>query len=708
MAGAPRAVSPEFVARVEKSREKRAAVRRLVGAGRWQDAEEEPERVRQFNARHLARLGSRGPESIIGDSSDYQMASFLPEGSQVRRAVAYVEVNDVRSSEAGSGFLISPRLFLTNWHVIRDANAARGTLVTFDRESDEFGRPRPTTSFLLDPDAFALFSEQEDLDYALVAIGERNNGTATLPELGYCPLSNSGDRHRVGMNVNIIQHPGGWPKMITIRNNLLTHRTGRSLLYETDTQQGSSGSPVFNDDWDVIALHHWGGPFLEKTDEAGNPISANVNEGVRISAIVNDLALRANELREPRQRQLLDDALALATAAAPQPGRHVLSPPRAGSTSPESLTLDTFAGDLTMSDSNGTELRVTIPIEVTIRIPGLAAGGSIVARTGGVATSTPVRTLTRGAESVQIDENYANRSGYKANFIPGMQISLPDANATLAKQIAPLRTGEDNAASGELKYEHFTVVLNKRRRIAMYTATNIDGKRYLEVDRKTGEVANDSEGEKWFLDTRVSDAYFLGQSFYSDWSDYFDRGHLTRRSDPTWGTPAQAERANADTYHFTNCSPQHWRFNESTRFWQGAERYVLEKGLLAADSGRKISVFQGPIFDDTIDQWADDVQIPSSFFKVIAWKADSGLKSVGLVVDQLALLDEPRKGMKPPSAAASVNVNQWRVGVAQIAKRTGLDFGAAVTHADTIAEGAAPVVGGEASRLIRRIEDILG
>ena len=59
--------------------------------------------------------------------------------------------------------------------------------------------------------------------------------------------------------------------------------------------------------------------------------------------------------------------------------------------------------------------------------------------------------------------------------------------------------------------------------------------------------------------------FWIDNTFYSQWSNLFDHGHLTRRMDPNWGTEEQAERANADTYHFTNCSPQHFRFNEATR-----------------------------------------------------------------------------------------------------------------------------------------------
>jgi hypothetical protein len=99
--------------------------------------------------------------------------------------------------------------------------------------------------------------------------------------------------------------------------------------------------------------------------------------------------------------------------------------------------------------------------------------------------------------------------------------------------------------------------------------------------------------------------------------------------------------------------------------------------------------------------------VTASFFKVIAWKGAHGLKSVGLVVDQLPLLSETRKNLGPPQGLPSVNVSQWRVAIPAIEKRSGLDFGQAIREADTIG-GGQPLVGGEAAKLIRSFEDILG
>lgn len=700
--------SRAFEERVAETRDDRVRVRKLVETNDWQAAETDPERRKAFFQRQLL-VRSSGAEAIKGPTNNLQPVSFLVEGFQVRRAVGFVEVNDPRGSTVGSGFLISRHLFLTNCHVIQDAIAAAGAQITFDREISPVGRLAPSTTYLLDPDRFALFSVVKNLDYALVAVGERISGRATLDELGSCPLSDAPDRHVLGMNLNIIQHPNGLPKMIAFRDNVLTARTDRTLLYDTDTEIGSSGSPVFNDTWDVVALHHWGEPFLEKVDDEGKEIPVTVNEGVRVSAIYQDLHNQLVTLDTDR-RQLLDESL---TAIDRSP--EIVSGPRLGPPRPnasEALVIQDKLSDegARMSDQNS--LRFVLPLEVSIRLGQLTPTIAVSPATEQIAplsstVAEPRPKLTRqGAEAIHVDEDYSNRDGYDPTFIPGFAVPLPELGAKLAKQIAPLRAGEPDAAAGELKYEHFSIKMNKSKRLAIFTATNIDGERYLAVDRDTGQVAG-SEGEKWFKDPRMSESFWTGQDFYSEWSNYFDRGHLTRRTDPTWGNENQAERANADTYHFTNCSPQHFRFNETTKYWQGAEQYILENGVLAAETGRRICVIQGPVFDNNIDQFAGDLQIPSSFFKVIVWRGDSGPKAVGLIVDQLALLDEERVNLGPPKKAKSVNVKQWRVAVPQIEKRTGLSFAQAVRDADTISSATQPVVGAEAAIPITSFEDLL-
>jgi endonuclease G, mitochondrial len=694
-----------FVDNVERTAADRQQVRQLVAAGRWHEAEPDIARSRSYATRHRSLVSRSGAESIVGTTEDFLRASFLSQGADSARSVGYVEVNYGSKSEIGTGFLVSPQLFLTNRHLVEDESAARGTQVTFFRELDERGAPKPTTTFLLDPTRFALFSPDDQLDYALVALGQRQSGSADPSELGFCALSDHPDKHVIGMNTNIIQHPSGWPKMISVRNNILTARTDHTLLYETDTEQGSSGSPVFNDDWQLVALHHWGEPFLDRGGlEKVAPL--NVNEGVRISAIYRDLASRLDQLPSA-WRALLQQALGNQSVSPNHGDGPRLSPSRRAVPAAETALMTNPQAEHTMAGNDSTSsIKVIIPLEITLRISDVAQPAQSIGFAAPISTPAAVsqKVLTRGAEAVQVDQDYTNRPGYDPKFIPGLQLTLPNPSAVLAKQIGPLRSEEKNAAAGELKYEHFSLKMNKSRRIAVFTATNIDGATYLSVDRKSGQV-NSAEGEVWFKDPRISASFFLDQTFYSAWSTYFDRGHLTRRSDPTWGSAKEAERANADTFHFTNCSPQHFRFNQSAKYWQGLERYVLENGVLAEESKRKICVFQGPIFDDKIDLWADDVQIPSSFFKVVVWRGTAGPKAVGLVVDQLKLLSEARQSMGAPQSLPAVDVNHWRVPIEKIETLTNLDFGNAVRAADTIKVAGQPNVG-EAGVLVKDFRSI--
>jgi endonuclease G, mitochondrial len=666
-----------FRATVAASAEDRARVRAMVAAGQWSRAEPVDDRAGAYFSRIFARGGK---EALQGRTNDLLPISFMTEGAAVRRAVGRVVVDTDQEHIEGSGFLISPHLFLTNQHVITDEAAARRTIVIFDDEADDRGVRQLTTRFRLNPDSLQCYSpEVGGLDYALVAIGERVDGPNDLANLGYCPLANTPDRHMIGMPVNIIQHPGGLPKQIAIRNNLLSFRTEHTLLYETDTDVGSSGSPVFNDDWDVVALHHYGEPFTERRDEHGQPLPSNVNEGIRISAVYNDLSQRAAGLPDP-QRALLAEALALWTQAMAGAGLPQLEkrPP----TADESLSTRKESTMAIAGDARELKLAVPVggmPVDVHIRIgtEQLAVGGpdDAAVDAGRAAMSRRPATLAppqlrRAAEAKRLDKDYSNRNGFNEHLVQGLPVSLSKILAPVAKRIAPLVAGPK---SGELKYQNFSVFMDARRDFAILTATNIDGDSYLEVDRKTGNVTDGEEGETWYKDRRILEEYYVGQDFYSAWSHKFDRGHLTRRSDPTWGSTEEAERANADTYHFTNCTPQHFRFNESAKFWQGIERYVLEKGVLQPGRAKQMAVLQGPVLgrDDT---WAGDVQVPAAFWKIVLWNGANGKRAVGMLAYQSDLLHEDRVSLGPPRDDQPIEVRQYHTPLSEIAKLTNVDL----------------------------------
>jgi endonuclease G len=612
------------------------------------------------------RFGKRNGAESINGSPEFQPFLFLSEGTRVGATVARVTT----PSEGGSGFLISPHLFITNNHVIDSVTTARNTRIGFNYQLDAANQTTSEIEFGLAPDVCFLTANEDDLDFTIVALGNQiSSGPA--PVFGSCPLSDRDDKHALGIPLNIIQHPQRRPKTIVVRNNLLTQRVGRVLQYETDTDAGSSGSPVFNDRWEVVALHHWGEPFLETKDSAGSALPTSVNEGIRVSAIVERLHQLRGSL-PARARQLVDEALALGAGSEP---RDADEPVLHFAHSGAELAPIT-QGTPSMTE----EIKLAIPLEITLRV-GDAGRTTVSARSTATAGAGPAvafslespelspaansKRLRNRSEGVIVDKHYANRDGYDPGFLDGDRIAIPQPKDT--KALAPLLAG-----GHELKYTHYSVLLHHERRVALVTATNIDGEHYLKIVRATGKPAKAEATDTWYSDPRVDPSYYLGAEFYARTSDYFDRGHLTRREDPNWGSTAEAVRANADTFHLTNCTPQNWFFNESTQLWQGVEQFVLEKGAISTRN--KLCVFQGPVLDDNYASMSG-AQVPLEFWKVVAWIGAKGLQAAGFKVSQTDIV-KLKRGARPKTTPGKDYVTLYRVPVKVIANETGLDFGA--------------------------------
>lgn len=261
------------------------------------------------NARRARKsyLGGRHLLRVFG-ASEFVRVAFLELGMRASRAVARVALLDGKWQ--GSGVMISDRLFLTNSHVIRSPEEASEKCAEFAHELDGAGQPVRATRFALAPTDFFHTDGMDDLDYTVVAIGARLSGPADLRDYGWCPLSDDPVKHALGEVANIVQHPEGRYKEAVVRENRLVSRLPRVLHYVADTEIGSSGSPVFNNEWRMIALHHCGEPWLEDRDEAGRPVPREVNEGIRVSAILGELRDLLSTL-PLQQRLLLQRALSL-------------------------------------------------------------------------------------------------------------------------------------------------------------------------------------------------------------------------------------------------------------------------------------------------------------------------------------------------------------------------------------------------------------
>ena len=211
-------------------------------------------------------------EKIMGKQSTFLPVSFLEIGVQRSRAVAKVKL----PGESGSGFLLRDNLFLTNHHVIADRARASAAEVLFNYQKSAAGLDLEPTSFRLDPDKG--FATSDEHDWTLIRMKGDANADWGAIEMKAVDI-NAAER------VNIIQHPSGGPKQIAIYHNVVAYVGENRIQYLTDTLPGSSGSPVFDSQWQLVALHHSGGWILEP----GTKNQVFRNEGVNINRVVQGL-----------------------------------------------------------------------------------------------------------------------------------------------------------------------------------------------------------------------------------------------------------------------------------------------------------------------------------------------------------------------------------------------------------------------------------
>jgi endonuclease G len=240
--------------------------------------------------------------------------------------------------------------------------------------------------------------------------------------------------------------------------------------------------------------------------------------------------------------------------------------------------------------------------------------------------------------------NLATRRGYQPDFLElddDRPVPLPTLTAKGKRAAARL---EDD--SMELKYHKFSIVMHKERRMALFTASNVDWRAVLrkvngrKPTRRQLTGLADGDTEKWVSDPRIPDEHQLPDVFYSKDGGAFDKGHLVRRDDVCWGSSFKdIQKANGDTYRMTNCSPQVAVFNQGAR---GTDNWGDLETLVQRESkSEKLVVFAGPIFvaDDPVFDGRDQhgpawIRIPRRYWKIIVANGDAGPQAYGFTLTQ--------------------------------------------------------------------------
>jgi endonuclease G len=307
--------------------------------------------------------------------------------------------------------------------------------------------------------------------------------------------------------------------------------------------------------------------------------------------------------------------------------------------------------------SSGNATSITIPLTVTVSLGGAAQLANVSARPRTLSSSARQDDGEDTGDLVETEakakpEDYKDRDGYVATFLGDeFAVELP----TIIKAKSDILTWGNGKEV--LPYEHFSVIMNAKRRQCFFSACNIDGAR-----------SKSSKRTAWRFDPRIPQEMQIMKECYGS-TPRFSRGHMTRREDPAWGkTAAVIQRGADDSMHVTNVTPQMQSFNAP--IWLALEDYALQH---AREDDQKISVFTGPYFTKN-DPTMFGVRIPVKFWKVIAFVHDETgeLCATGYEMSQEDNL-EPPEFVFGDFVSPQLNVST-QVAISTIEARAGISF----------------------------------
>lgn len=415
------------------------------------------------------------------------------------------------------------------------------------------------------------------------------------------------------------------------------------ILHDCTTLGGNSGSAVIDLDSGAALGLHFSGTFLTTNYAVRADVVAKLFSDFKSGRVFNEV---------PRPQS--PPVTVVASAAPPDP--------------------------------NGA-VSVTIPLKVTVSL-GEPFGSD---RPVPAQHRTPMPPPDDGSDDIAGDEaraeDYSDREGYQADFLGAVaEVPLPEVEAHASDVLTYDNEGTEDFV---LRYEHYSVVMSRKRRMCFFSAVNIDGN----LSKKSARV-----GWKW--DPRIPKAQQIMNECYGN-PPKFSRGHMTRREDPGWGNAATAKRGNEDSMHVTNTTPQMQAFNAP--IWLALEDYALQH---AREDDMKISVFTGPYFTRN-DPVRYGVKIPKSFWKIIAFIHDDTGKlcATGYEMSQVQSLPPAEEFVFGAFQSPQLGIAA-QVSIASIQRKSGLHFGG-LAAVDPLAGDEEAFDGGEGETwLLSAIEQI--
>ncbi|PDT82143.1 DNA/RNA non-specific endonuclease [Sinorhizobium sp. BJ1] len=605
-------------------------------------------------------------------------------GKPVARLVEY-RGPGIEPEGFATGFLVAPDLLLTNWHVFPHRSNANGCAANFLYEKSELGT-QIGVSFELDPGRFYISDEK--LDFAIVAVRQIAADRA-LSEMGQIALIEAVPKILKGEAVNIIQYPEGGPKQYAVAQNRLVDILDEGFLhYETDTLEGSSGSPAFSSNWELVALHHAGIPQMRdgqviatdgtlwSEDMGDDRVKWVANEGIRVSELVR--RLRAMKSENPFEAEILKSLI----ASTGDPVAEAFGAIGATEMSPigQAQRTRTIVGET--ADMSGVNFTFTGPVTINVTAAAPDAAEPVV--------EEKTATVIAVEKSIRFDPDYDNRDGYDPLFLQDnrrINVPIPLMPDEIRGDLLP---GDDGAPL-ILKYHHFELVMNKKRRLQAWSAVNVD---YSTSRKKEGE-RNMWGSDRWIPDPRIpAKAQIFDADFYKP-AGNIDRGHIVRREDNEWGDDdAEMEYANSDTFHWTNCTPQHEAFNQSAPgrndktytgmegIWGAFENHIQQS---RKNGDTRACILSGPILaenDPSANFGLGDIKYPLRFWKIICvaeGDTQDDLKAFGFILNQSDVVQ--RFGIERFRPG---RFKKYQVSLEAIGNATGLRFDQLLLTADTM------------------------